>query len=255
MAALDFLRRWRRSDATAVPSAPARTAASGVAAWAWLDATGREQLVADTDTLLRTLRWEAAQPFELTDEIRSTIAAHAALLTLELGLDCYRNVSSVIVHPTTIEQRGEYSIGPGVVSDQPQDLLGQAHAHGPVLIAWDTARDQARHPERGHNVIFHEFAHHLDMLDGWVDGTPPLPDDAARRRWIDVCTDAYDRLRRGDTAGGVLDGYGAVDPGEFFAVATEVFFARPVDLARVRRDLYEVLAAFYLQDPARLGIA
>ena len=256
---LEFLRRRRRAQrpesaesAESADSAVARSGASRVAAWSWLDAAGRDLLVADTDTLLRTLRWEAAQPFELTDEIRSTIAAHAALLTLELGLDCYRDVSSVIVHPSTIELRGEHAVGAGVVSDHPLDLLGQAHHRGPVLIAWDTARNQARHPERGHNVVFHEFAHHLDMLDGWVDGTPPLPDDAARRRWIEVCTDAYERLRAGDTAGGVLDGYGAVDPGEFFAVATEAFFARPRALARARPDLYDVLAAFYRQDPVAL---
>ena len=101
-------------------------------------------------------------------------------------------------------------------------------------------------------MVFHEFAHHLDMLDGWVDGTPPLPDEAARARWIDVCTDAYERLRRGDT-GGVLDGYGSVSPGEFFAVATEVFFARPVALQRVRPELYRVLADFYLLDPVAAG--
>jgi len=248
--AFEFLRRFRRPVADPAPSDLATEAASRVAAWSWLDDAGRAQLVADTDSLLRSLRWEAAVPLELTDEMRSTIAAHAALLTLELGLECYRNVSSVIVHASTFEQRGEHAIGGGLVSDGPVDLLGQAHLHGPVLIAWDTARDQARHPERGHNVVFHEFAHHLDMLDGWVDGTPPLPNDAARRRWVEVCTGAYERLRSGDTAGGVLDGYGAVDPGEFFAVATEVFFARPTALANALADLYEVLADFYLQDPA-----
>ena len=248
--AFEFLRRFRRPVADPAPSDLATEAASRVAAWSWLDDAGRAQLVADTDSLLRSLRWEAAVPLELTDEMRSTIAAHAALLTLELGLECYRNVSSVIVHASTFEQRGEHAIGSGLVSDGPVDLLGQAHLHGPVLIAWDTARDQARHPERGHNVVFHEFAHHLDMLDGWVDGTPPLPNDAARRRWVEVCTGAYERLRSGDTAGGVLDGYGAVDPGEFFAVATEVFFARPTALANALADLYEVLADFYLQDPA-----
>ncbi len=245
----DFLRRRRTDDP---PSEAAQRAAGAVSAWSWLDEERRSQLVQDTDTLDRHLRWEAARDFELTDGIRATIAAHAALLTLELGLDCYRNVSSVIVHPTTFERRGEHGIGGGLASDDPVELLGEANHLGPILIAWDTASAEARHPEHGHNVVFHEFAHHLDMLDGWVDGTPPLPDEAARARWIDVCTDAYERLRRGDT-GGVLDGYGSVSPGEFFAVATEVFFARPVALQRVRPELYRVLADFYLLDPVAAG--
>ena len=247
----DFLRRHRHDEP---PSEQAERAARQVAAWAWLDDEQRRRLVGDTDRLMSELRWEAARDFELDDEVRSTIAAHAALLTLELGLDCYRDVSSVIVHPTTFERHGEHGIGGGLVSDDPIALLGEANHRGPILIAWDTAAREARHPEHGHNVVFHEFAHHLDMLDGWVDGTPPLPDDESRRRWIEVCTDAFERLRRGDT-GGVLDGYGSVDPGEFFAVATEVFFARPAALQRARPELYSVLADFYRLDPVAAGAA
>jgi len=247
--AFEFLRRFRRPVADPAPSDLATEAASRVAAWSWLDDAGRAQLVADTDSLLRSLRWEAAVPLELTDEMRSTIAAHAALLTLELGLECYRNVSSVIVHASTFEQRGEHAIGGGLVSDGPVDLLGQAHLHGPVLIAWDTARDQARHPERGHNVVFHEFAHQLDMLDGTVDGTPPLATSEQFDRWVEVCTAVYERVMDG-TAGHTLDPYAGVNPGEFFAVATEVFFDDPHGLRREHPDLYDVLKDFYRQDPA-----
>jgi len=249
--AFRFLRHFRAHQIA--PSAASYAAATQVAAWSWLDPEGRDQLVADTDLLLRSFTWEPARGFELTDAICATIAAHAALLTLGLGMDSYRNVTSVIVHPSTIEMRGEHQVGGGIVANGTMDLLGQAHLRGPVLIAWDSALDQARHPERGHNVIFHEFAHHLDMLDGWIDGTPPLPTTELRARWIAVCTDEFERLRSGDTADGVLDGYGATDPGEFFAVITEVFFARPAALAALRPELYDVLSRYYLQDPAGLN--
>jgi len=106
-----------------------------------------------------------------------------------------------------------------------------------------------RHPERGHNVVFHEFAHKVEMLTGTIDGTPPLPDQATLDRWMAVCTSAYERLRAG-TAGPLLDPYGGTNPGEFFAVATEVFFDRPVELADQHQDLYGVMQGFYRQDPA-----
>lgn len=80
-------------------------------------------------------------------------------------------------------------------------------------------------------MVLHEFAHKLDMLDHVVDGTPPLPDAEARQRWIEVCTHELELLRSGH-GGHLLDRYGATDPGEFFAVATEVFFSRPIDLER-----------------------
>ncbi|MCB1958850.1 MAG: zinc-dependent peptidase, partial [Rhodocyclaceae bacterium] len=176
----------------------------------------------------------------------------AALLVLGLdaGLDAYHDVGSVIVHPSTMRFR-ELAEGPaaGTVVDGDVDLLGQASYGGPVVIAWDAARRGARHPEHGHDVVLHEFAHKLDMLDHLVDGTPPLPDAAARQRWIDVCTRELELLRAGE-GGHLLDPYGATNPAEFFAVATEVFFSRPEELERHKPELYDVLRAFYRQDPA-----
>ena len=154
------------------------------------------------------------------------------------------------MHPTTIVLTGEH---PGAIAgswtDDPVEVLGEAHYEGPVLIAWDAARHQARHPERGHNVVYHEFAHRLDMLDGMIDGTPLLPDADTRQAWIDVCTAEFAALRSGD-ADELLSDYAAADPGEFFAVATEVFFSRPIDLQRRKPALYAVLSGFYRQDPA-----
>ena len=100
--------------------------------------------------------------------------------------------------------------------------------------------------------MLHEFAHKIDMHDGVLDGTPLLPDDDERQRWVDVCTAHYDAVRDGDPEA-FLRSYAGTNPGEFFAVATETFFTRPVDLAARHPDLYGVFAAFYRQDPARTG--
>jgi len=43
---------------------------------------------------------------------------------------------------------------------------------------------------------------------------------------------------------------GAKNPAEFFAVATEAFFERPLALREKQPDLYAQLTAFYRQDPA-----
>ncbi|MGH9210482.1 MAG: zinc-dependent peptidase [Acidimicrobiales bacterium] len=248
---LPALRRREISAAAVLPPEwEARTAAA-VAHWQVLDATERERLGLLMAQLVALKRWEPAWGFEITDEIRVVIAAQAALLILGLDFDYYRDVGTIIVHPTTMTLRGPRP-GPasGVVTDGPMPILGQAHGRrGPVLIAWDTARANARHPERGHNVVIHEFAHKLDMLDNLVDGTPPLPDAAARARWVGVCTAEYRRLRAG-RGGHLLRPYAGVNPGEFFAVATEVFFAQPAELQADKPALYEVLRDFYRQDPA-----
>jgi Mlc titration factor MtfA (ptsG expression regulator) len=49
----------------------------------------------------------------------------------------------------------------------------------------------------------------------------------------------------------VLDEYGATDPAEFFAVATECFFEKPVQLQSKHPELYEELKLYFQQDPAQ----
>lgn len=228
-----------------------------VAVWKLLDDQERAVLAAHLEVLVTTKRWEAAQGFELTDRMRTVIAAQAALLVLGLDLDHYRGVASIIVHPSTM-RFDRTSQGPiaGTEVCGSVDLLGEATFGGPVVIAWDSASAAARHPDRGHDVVLHEFAHKLDMLDGTVDGTPPLADPDLRQRWIEICTREFDELA-GSDGNTLIDDYGATDPGEFFAVVTETFFTRSTALASEKPALYDLFRTFYRQDPAarirRLG--
>ncbi len=217
--------------------------------WALLSDDERARVEGLALTMIADIRWEAAHGFELTDEMRVIIAAQAAILLLGLPDDSFREVSSILVHPTTMVMEGPHSQLEGLMSDEPVELLGEAFYRGPVLIAWDTAKAEARHPGRGENVVFHEFAHALDMLDGTVNGTPPLPDQTALDRWVRVCTDVYEKVVVG-AAGHSLRSYAGVNPAEFFAVATEVFFDAPHTLGEEHPDLYRVLADYYGQDPA-----
>ena len=194
-------------------------------------------------------RWEAANGFTLTDDIKVLIAAQASMLLLGLEIDDYPQLTSVIVHPSTVRLHGQHSAGGGLVSSGTQTLLGQAHYRGPVVLSWNAARRGARFPDGGENVVYHEFAHQLDMLDGITDGTPPLGTDAARERWVEVCTAAYDSVRAEGSP--VLRPYAGTNPAEFFAVATEVFFNRPLELREHEPALYAELRNFYHQDPAR----
>jgi Mlc titration factor MtfA (ptsG expression regulator) len=222
-----------------------------VALWQVLDDDERATVEADADWLLRHKHWEAANGFALDEEIVVTIAVQAAILVVGLDVDEYREMSAIVVYPTTMQSRGERAGPiPGTVTDGVFPVLGEAHTRrGPVLLAWDQVQEDARNPGRGRNVVFHELAHKLDMLDDVIDGTPPLPGRGALDRWIAVCTEAYDALRAGVDRP-PLDPYGATNPGEFFAVATEAFLDVPLALEAHEPALYEVLRDFYAQDPA-----
>ncbi len=218
--------------------------------WPDLDQEDQRRLLEVADWLLAHKRWEAARGFQLDDTVRVVIAAQAALLVLGLSTDHFRLVSAIIVHPSTMQTSGvRAGPSPGTVTADRLAVLGLAQdGRGPVAVAWDQALAGAHRAERGHNVVLHEFAHKLDMLDGTIDGTPLLPRDV-RDDWIRVCTEVYDDLVAGQPRP-PMRWYGATNPGEFFAVATEVFFEQAPELAALEPDLYDVLARFYRQDPA-----
>ncbi len=235
---------------TGLPPAGAAIVAEHLAVWSQLTEDEQQRLLVITDELLARKNWEAANGFALNDVVRVVIAAQAALLVLELDTDHYRLVSGIIVHPSTLRTAGP-AAGPstGTVRADRLAVLGLAQSgRGPIALAWDQSLAGAHRTERGHNVVLHEFAHKLDMLGGDVNGTPLLPRDV-RADWKRVCTEVYRDLERGIPRF-PMRWYGATNPGEFFAVATEVFFEQPVELQDNEPELYDVLQRFYRQDPA-----
>jgi Mlc titration factor MtfA (ptsG expression regulator) len=242
--------RIRKALARPFPDAWRDLLAASLVHWAMLDDDERARMEELIRVFLVAKKWQAARNFELTEEIRVLISAMACLLVLGLDETYYDTVRWIEVHPTTVVRTGERGTDVvGVVADGPLPILGEASFEGPVVIAWDSAAADARHPERGHNVVYHEFAHKLDMGDRLVDGTPRFADPDTRQRWIEVCTAEFEQVRRG-AGGPLLDPYAATNPAEFFAVVTEVFFDRPVDLQELKPDLYDVLQSFYRQDTA-----
>ena len=254
---LNWFTNRRRKKLTAAPFPPAweDILRRNVGHYGMLSDEERAHLRALIQVFIAEKYWEGAGGLEMTDEIRVTISAQACLLLLGLPHDYYKNVQSIIVYPSTVivPQRKmgffENTIAP---VDPAQAIIGQAFHQGPVIIIWDAALRGGRHPESCHNVIYHEFAHKLDMLDGMADGTPPLRDRAEYRDWVTTCTDEYLRLKQRANEGkkSFLDAYGATNEAEFFAVATEHFFDQPQLMMQHAPDLYRVLKHYYRQDPA-----
>lgn len=225
-----------------------------VAHWALLDAEERARLCDLVQVFIAEKIWRGCGGLELTDEIRVTVAAEACILLLGRDHGLFADVESILVYPNAVvppERPQGFFANTLEVHKERAVLDGEAHLHGPVILVWDAVRKGARHAGDGRNVVFHEFAHKIDMMGGAVDGTPPLESVAERRSWAEVCSEVYLALKDHDpVARSVLDPYGAKNEAEFFAVATESFFERPGPLREVLPDLYALLAGFYRQDPA-----
>ena len=136
---------------------------------------------------------------------------------------------TVLVYPSAYIAKATESLGGGAVLEGEQVRLGEAWKDGVAVVSWDDLLATARGRNPGRNLILHEFAHILDMEDGAADGTPVLPRRGQYASWSRVMEEEYERLRRDDALGRytVLDPYGATNPAEFFAVATEAFFEKP----------------------------
>jgi MtfA peptidase len=247
---LGWLRRRRRQRILAqpFPAAWMEVLERNVYHYGYLTADEQARLRRNVAIFVAEKNWEGCGGLELTEEIKLTIAGLACLLVLNLEHDNYAGVLSILVYPRgyLAPRRNELEME----TDEPH--LGEAWYRGPVILSWSQIRRDCRRPGWGHNLVWHEFAHQLDMLDRETNGTPPLRDRQQRLAWRDVMTEEFAGLRRAvrrrDET--FLDPYGAESEAEFFAVTTETFFDQPHELRERHPRLYGVLQDYFRQDPA-----
>lgn len=192
---------------------------------------------------------EPVQDLQLDDADRVLLAAHACVPILKLGFDWYDGWHSVIVYPDAFIPRRTQIDAAGVVHQTNSVLAGEAWGRGPVILSWADVLNSGHKP--GHNVVIHEMAHKLDMLNGDANGFPPLHRRMDRRVWWRVFSSAWDRLQDERRHGTHLpiDPYALESPAEFFAVASEQFFEGPATLRQHLPEVYRQLEQFYRQHP------
>jgi Mlc titration factor MtfA (ptsG expression regulator) len=200
---------------------------------------------------ISSTRFEGCNGLELTEEMVLTVAAQACLLVLKRDGDPYPRLSTVYLYPTIFSSVQKRQDASGIVTEGVVHRLGESWSSGTVVLAWDSVAHGARNIEDARNVAFHEFAHQLDHEDGDTNGAPTLSDHEAYRSWARVFGESYAELRELIETGKrcVLDPYGATEPAEFFAVATETFFEKPRQLYKKYPELYEELEGFYQVNP------
>jgi Mlc titration factor MtfA (ptsG expression regulator) len=252
-----FFKRRRRERLRAAPFPPEWDAIlrKNVPLYDRLGEADRRELQGHIQVFLAEKHFEGCGGLALTDEIKVTIAAQACLLLLHRQTDYYRRLITILVYPSAYLAKSVEPIGGGFVLEGEQGRLGEAWADGVVVLSWDDVRAGASDIKDGHNVVLHEFAHQLDQEDGVADGAPILDRRSRYVAWARVLGAEYEQLRQSGREGrkSVLDRYGATNPAEFFAVATECFFEKPVQMRKKHPELYEELKEYYHQDPAGLG--
>lgn len=209
----------------------------------------KDNLHQKIQTFLFDKLFEGCGGQEITDEIRVMIAAQACMLIVNRDVECYPRLRTVLVYPTTYVAKEKESFNRDKTSNSVR--LGESWTIGTVVLAWDSVKKDAFKMDDGHNVTMHEFAHQLDQEDGYGDGIPVLGHYSAYSLWAEIFLEEFERLKQKTLQGkdDILDQYGATNPAEFFAVATETFFERPEQLSKAHPGLFKELEAYYQINP------
>jgi Mlc titration factor MtfA (ptsG expression regulator) len=251
-----FFKKRRRRRLMAEPFPPEWLAIieKNVRYYACLPDADRKELQGLVQIFLAEKTFEGCGGLELTDEMNVTIASQACLLLLHRQTDIYPKLITILVYPSAYLAKSVEPIGGGTILEGEEVRLGESWSSGVVVLSWDDTRAGASDIRDGRNLVLHEFAHQLDREDGYINGTPLLDRRSEVLAWSRVLNFEFERLKRESWLGRhtVLDDYGATNPAEFFAVATECFFEKPRVLQRRHPALYDELKSFYRQDPARL---
>jgi Mlc titration factor MtfA (ptsG expression regulator) len=230
-----------------------------------LDAGATARLRALSGRFLAQKRMVGVAGLALTPPMQMHIATQACLPILHLGLHWYRGWSGIVVYPCAFRVRRTEHDEMGIAHEMDDTLTGESWDGGPVVLSWEDAA--ATLPA---NVVIHEFAHKLDLLDGAADGMPPfdarLHPGLERAHWQRVRDDAYQRLCAeldlveselppsidpdGPQADPYyarlpLDPYAATDAAEFFAVSSETYFMAPERLRDAFPEWHGLLQRFY----------
>jgi hypothetical protein len=210
----------------------------------------REQLRGLVNVFLAEKKFEGCGELEITDEIRVTIAAQACMLLLNRKTKYFRKLHTILVYPHTYAARTSSSDGNITIEGQ-SVRLGESWQNGPVVLAWDSVTGGTSNVADARNVVLHEFAHQLDQEDGAADGAPILEQRSRYVAWARVLGEEYENLQKKKKKRGrsVMNKYGATNPAEFFAVATETFFEKARQMKKRHPELYDEMKEYYKLDP------
>ena len=213
--------------------------------------TLKKQLHGLINIFLTEKDFEGCGGLEITDEIKVTIAAQACMLLLNRKTSYFRKLHTILVYPHTYIAKTISSNGRIIIEGQ-DARLGESWQNGPVVLAWDSVKGGTSNIYDARNVVIHEFAHQLDQEDGSADGAPILEKRSRYITWARVLSNEYEILQRKKKKhrSSVLNEYGATNPAEFFAVATETFFEKPKQMKKKHKELYDELRDYYRLDPA-----
>ncbi len=247
--------QWRRNRLKSRPFPPLWNAIieTNFPMYLRLSPAERRRLQGHIQVFLAEKQFIGCGGLQLTQEMKLIVAAISCLLLLNERGKYFPKLRSILVYPSTYLVNETTSTGNYIVEERRVARLGESWISDQVVLSWEQVKRDTCNWRDGHNVVLHEFAHQLDQEDGRAEGVPSLQRNLDYSIWAKVMTGEYQQLCNDVERGvkTVMASYGATNPAEFFAVATETFFEKPHQLLKKHPALYEQLQRYYQLDPVQ----
>ncbi len=198
------------------------------------DKARMERIVA---TFVHDKEWVGAG-IVVAEEMKVMISACAAQLLRGHPDLVLKHFEKFIVYPDTYRSHRSGRMHEGEVRP----------ATGTIVISWDDFVNGYAHTHDAHNVGLHELAHALWFENTIENGEDNFLHPGFLRTWNELADAEIRSIKAGNAS--FFRDYAGTNEAEFFAVAVEYFFERPLEFRDALPEHYAVLVSLLKQDPA-----
>ncbi len=175
----------------------------------------------------------------VTEEMKVLIAASAIQLTFGLPKVFLKHFKYILIYPNDFYSHSTDQYHKGEVNPMKKA----------IVLSWKHfVEGYVRH--EGINLGLHEMAHALQLENIVANGEYDFMKDTDIRKWQMLAEEEIDKMKNGEAT--FFRPYGSTNHAEFFSVAVENFFERPVEFSKYHPDLYLVMSDLLNQDPILL---
>lgn len=174
---------------------------------------------------------------------KTIVAALAVRIVFKLGLRYFDHILRI------------YLFDSEFFSNNNTKLDGITQSNGIIALAWNAVEEGIKNLTDGKNVVYHEFAHALDLYDNYFDGIPRIFKPGVIKPLLSGILIEHDKfLNEWEEWHRFTYNFEVRDVAEFFAKLTELYFENPVILKQHDQNLYNILLNIYKYEPEPIGI-
>ena len=174
---------------------------------------------------------------EVTAEMKALISACAIQLSFGLPPIILQHFQRIVVYPDNY-----YS------AINKQYHRGEVNPHmGIIVLSWRGFVEGYIDPTDSMNLGLHEMAHALHFENKILNGEEDFLEPRLLERWNQLASREIEKMHSG--VPGFFRQYAASNEMEFFAVAIENFFEKPLAMQEMLPDVYSCLSEMLKQNP------